>query len=293
MSDKNINQETGEFEDVSIVPYETPQNMPEFYGLSQKRFTEEQQKILNQDIPPQDVEIDPQGLIYLPQIKYRRILNTAFGPGAWGIRPHGEIKIQNNVVMFPGELWAEGRFIAWAIGEQRYIESNERMSYASAIEAAKSDCITRCCKDLGVASCLWDPNFILKWKKDFAIKVFVENQKTKKNNVMWRRKDRDSFSYPWKETGIAEGTLEEDNSVIDKWEQETKDATTQRRKEKSVTPKTISEAQHKRLFAIANGVGMKQDTIKGIVAAYGFEHSNEITVDSYDKIISEIESWRQ
>lgn len=33
---------------------------------------------------------DPIGLIYLPEIKYRRILNQAFGPGGWAIMPRGE-----------------------------------------------------------------------------------------------------------------------------------------------------------------------------------------------------------
>ncbi len=32
------------------------------------------------------------GLIYLPEIKYRRILNTAFGPGGWGLMPLGDVK---------------------------------------------------------------------------------------------------------------------------------------------------------------------------------------------------------
>ena len=31
------------------------------------------------------------GLIYLPEIKYRRILNQAFGPGGWALMPYGEV----------------------------------------------------------------------------------------------------------------------------------------------------------------------------------------------------------
>ncbi len=29
-------------------------------------------------------------MIYLPEIKYRRILNRAFGPGGWALMPRGE-----------------------------------------------------------------------------------------------------------------------------------------------------------------------------------------------------------
>lgn len=31
-----------------------------------------------------------EGLIYLPEIKYRRILNIAFGPGGWALVPRGD-----------------------------------------------------------------------------------------------------------------------------------------------------------------------------------------------------------
>ena len=30
------------------------------------------------------------GMIYLPEILYRRILNAAFGPGGWALMPRGE-----------------------------------------------------------------------------------------------------------------------------------------------------------------------------------------------------------
>lgn len=46
----------------------------------------------------------------------------------------------------------------------------------------------RCCKDLGVASELWDPRFIRKWKAEYARDVFVEHQGTKKRTKMWLRK---------------------------------------------------------------------------------------------------------
>ena len=36
------------------------------------------------------------------------------------------------------------------------------MTLAMAEESAKSNAMMRCCKDLGIASELWDPNFIQK-----------------------------------------------------------------------------------------------------------------------------------
>lgn len=48
----------------------------------------------------------------------------------------------------------------------------------------------RCCKDLGVASELWDPRFIRKWKAANARDVFVEHQGTKRKTKIWLRKVR-------------------------------------------------------------------------------------------------------
>jgi len=47
-------------------------------------------EILLAPVKEEDIEIKPDGLIYLPEIKYRRILNQAFGPGGWAIMPRGE-----------------------------------------------------------------------------------------------------------------------------------------------------------------------------------------------------------
>ena len=42
------------------------------------------------------------------------------------------------------------------VGEHTFYSSNN-MVYGKAMEAAKSNALMRCCKDLGVASELWDP----------------------------------------------------------------------------------------------------------------------------------------
>ena len=60
-----------------------------FHGLSSTAFPAEAAKILSEPIEAEDIEVKPDGLLYLPEIKYRRILNKAFGPGAWGLAPRG------------------------------------------------------------------------------------------------------------------------------------------------------------------------------------------------------------
>jgi len=56
-----------------------------------------------------------------------------------------------------------------------------------------------CWSNRYIASELWDPNFILEWKKRNVLAVTCENAKTKTNKVLYRRKDRPAFSYPWTE----------------------------------------------------------------------------------------------
>ena len=67
------------------------------------------------------------------------------------------------------------RFVATARGEQEYFYPN---GIATASEGAKSNALMRCCKDLGIASELWDPRFIRDFKKKHCLEVFVEDAKS-------------------------------------------------------------------------------------------------------------------
>ena len=57
----------------------------------------------------------------------------------------------------------------------------------------------RCCKDIGIASELWDPIFIEKWKDENSIAVWCQHNSTKRKKLLWRRKDRPPFDFPWRE----------------------------------------------------------------------------------------------
>ena len=81
-----------------------------FHGLSSQAFSDEAANILLAPIPFDDVEVKPDGIIYLPEIKYRRILNRAFGPGAWGLAPRGETIVTAKSVTREYALVAHGRY---------------------------------------------------------------------------------------------------------------------------------------------------------------------------------------
>lgn len=54
----------------------------------------------------------------------------------------------------------------------------------------------RCCKDLGIASELWDPRFIRRFMKEHARDIWVEHVVNKKKRKITIRKD-DEPRYPY------------------------------------------------------------------------------------------------
>ncbi|KAF7966813.1 hypothetical protein HWV62_36985, partial [Athelia sp. TMB] len=64
-----------------------------YHGLSSQAFSKDVADVLLAPLDPLDVEMKPDGLIYLPEIKYRRVLNKAFGPGGWGLAPRSETNV--------------------------------------------------------------------------------------------------------------------------------------------------------------------------------------------------------
>ena len=190
-----------------------------FHGLSTEAFSPEAAKALLAPIEPDDIEVKPDGIIYLPEIKYRRILNEAFGPGGWGLAPRGETIVTAKAVTREYALVVLGRYICNAIsnfvteylsftdnllfrlvsiarGEQDYFSPE---GIPTAVEGCKSTALRRCCKDLGIASELWDPKYIRKFMAQHVKEVFVEHQVTKKRKKMYLRKD-ESVKYPFKES---------------------------------------------------------------------------------------------
>lgn len=152
-----------------------------FHGLSSTPFSTEIAQVLMADLDSDSIEIKPDGLLYLPEIKYRRILNKAFGPGGWGLAPRGETYVTEKSVSREYALICHGRLVSVARGEQDYFGPE---GIATATEGCKSNALMRCCKDLGVASELWDPSFIRAWKRDNCVEQFVEHTVTKKKRKL-------------------------------------------------------------------------------------------------------------
>jgi hypothetical protein len=137
----------------------------------------------------------PDGLIYLPEIKYRRILNKAFGPGGWGLVPRGPHTVNKKNISREYALFCLGRFVSQARGEQDYFGAD---SLPTASEGCKSNALMRCCKDLGIASELWDPVFIKEFKAKYCTMIQATHISSGVKKWLWKRKDR-TLDYPFKE----------------------------------------------------------------------------------------------
>lgn len=88
-----------------------------------------------------------------------------------------------------------GRLVSVARGEQDYFSPE---GIPTSAEGCKSNALTRCCKDLGIASELWDPRFIRDFMAKHVKEVWVEHTVTKKKKKIYLRKD-DKVGYPWKD----------------------------------------------------------------------------------------------
>ncbi|AQZ18399.1 MGM101 (YJR144W) [Zygosaccharomyces parabailii] len=163
-------------------------------GFGAKPFGNDVQKKLAEPLEPEDIEMKPDGMIYLPEIKYRRILNKAFGAGGWGLVPRSETIVTPKLVTREYGLVCHNQLVSVARGEQDYFNDT---GIPTATEGCKSNALMRCCKDLGIGSELWDPVFIKKFKAQYCVEKFVEHVTTKKKRKIWLRKDR-QVEYPYK-----------------------------------------------------------------------------------------------
>lgn len=167
-----------------------------FRGLSAEPFSEAACKVLREQLSKLDIEIKPDGIIYLPEIKYRRILNKAFGPGAWGLVPRSEaVIINSNIVTRDYALVILGRLVSLCSGEQTFFGDDQIIT---SLEGCKSNALMRCCKDLGIASELWDPIFISDFKSRFCKPQIVEHVKTKAKKRIWMKNTDNTAPYPFK-----------------------------------------------------------------------------------------------
>lgn len=144
-------------------------------------ITDAQKGILYAPVNKEDVEIRPDGLIYLPWMEYVTRLKDAFGVG-WGIIPDGAPRREGIYILWGFYMVIKGKLAGYAIGEQKYQPNNPQMTWGDACEGAKSNALMRLCKGLGISLELWNPKFIKEWIEEYA-ESYMDNGKKR-----WRKK---------------------------------------------------------------------------------------------------------
>lgn len=238
----------------------------------------EQEEILYKAVVEEDVEIRPDGLIYLPWMEYATRLRKAFKM-KWALVPNGDPKVNGNYVMREFYLIINGTFASSAIGEQLYYPNNATMTWGDACEGAKSNALMRCCKEIGITLELWKPSFVRAWKEKYAEEVLAKYPDGNPKLDKYGKQKKE-----WRLNGSKTSNTETDSDV-----------NTQSQQPRNDMPK-ITEKQIGRLMAILNN-GSTDDTDREsrelmlrdwVVLKYGIRSKKDIPRDrdTYDIICS-------
>lgn len=162
-----------------------PQYAQGFEGMASAPFPDDVRAVLAETPAHEDVQIKPDGIVFMPGVWWRRQLTRAFGAGGWALAPRGPTRTVGNGVEYHGALYCLGRWVAEATGG---CESNY-MSHADMVESARTDCLSKCCKDLGMASELWEKDWREAWQREYAEKYTVQSGRDQ-GKERWRLKQR-------------------------------------------------------------------------------------------------------
>lgn len=158
-----------------------------YVGISAAALDEAQRSVLLEPPTDQELEIRPDGIVYLSHVGYRRRLTAAVGPMGWAMRRLTGYWRMPGALLCEFALYVNGSFVSAAIGEGRYDpEDDWSPSFSDASESCRSNALVRCCKDLGMALELWDKGALETWRNTYAVQVLV--QRRDKQVQQWRLK---------------------------------------------------------------------------------------------------------
>jgi hypothetical protein len=196
----------------SIYVFSDP-NSHYFDKITSTPFSEEIRDALKLTINESDVEVRPDGALYLPDIKYRNLLNSAFKLGGWAIIPTGKPQATGSYLINEYALFCNGSLISQCFGEISLEFEKMTLPINGNMETVKNDALMKCCKDLGLTPEFSDPTWVHDWLATHTVKVWCEHAITKQRKMLFRRKDRPLFDHPWKEVGMKDAIKTESLSL--------------------------------------------------------------------------------
>lgn len=168
--------------------------------------------ILSEPIDDRLVDIRPDGLIYVSHPHYRDRLDRAFGPGAWALVPLAQPKVSGNRVIYYGFLKARGQYISDAFGGASYYPQNRDGNFDNSAEAAKSDCLVRCCKALPMFRECWDKEYADYWCATYAEQGVTRQSQGK---VVWKKKGEAMRDFTLRPDRQSESEFRKRESLLD------------------------------------------------------------------------------
>lgn len=146
--------------------------LPAFQKASTLQVEPEQERMLRKPFPDSDVEIRPDGLLYIPHMLIRERLIDAFGAGKWTVVRRREwVDKQNGNEI----LYAEWVMLVNGVAVGETVTDHPltgRMTYGEALESTEGEAVRRIsAKRFGCGSQVWMPGYIRTWMAKHAVKL--------------------------------------------------------------------------------------------------------------------------
>ncbi|KXS17005.1 hypothetical protein M427DRAFT_122393, partial [Gonapodya prolifera JEL478] len=160
-----------------ILP-QRPEWASVYATVAQQRFPKQVVEQLLRSWGDYDLSVrEDTGWVYLREDRYESLLNSVFGYEGWLILPSGPPTLTSTIVSQPFALLCRQQFVATARGSfippiGTHVPPNPGTD-PSVQRAMRYEALARCCKDLGVASELWDPAWVNNWRDRNCIKLWV------------------------------------------------------------------------------------------------------------------------
>lgn len=163
-----------------------------FPGASLLEVRPEQAAALEAPFPDDEIEILPTGEPYAPNGRYRARLNQVFGHGRWALLPAQDHVMDGKTVVQLWVLVVNGHVVAIAPGAGG---SGFDSDLAQQLESAKSNALTRACKDLGIGLFFAQKRWAETFRDRFCILVDAKSKQSDSWRRSWRRADGVPFNF--------------------------------------------------------------------------------------------------
>jgi hypothetical protein len=198
-----------------IIPAPTGLAPNSTVGMSELKLTAAEKAVLLRPLDrATEVSIRPEGIVYVSVNVIRQRLQEAFGPGEWALRMESIMwDDRQQLAYYDGSLWIRGRFASRAIGGKAWYPTNRGVNKTHVMEGARSDCLKRCCKDLGIGMEVADKTWCAEWACEFAESYIADAKGGKDDGYKMIKKTI------WKKKGVplSEAELSKATAILGCW----------------------------------------------------------------------------